>query len=114
MQTSSAPQAAAETEAVSLQTNLLALTVAIELARSADGMGGSGVPAAVVRHLHELLEDESHQIGGGPGLRRAVEELQRALLQAGEAPRRRRATGRAGSEASRVRRHRRAEGSNGR
>jgi hypothetical protein len=111
MQTSSAPQAAAETEAVSLQTNLLALTLAIELARSADGEGGSAAPAApAVRHLHELLEDETHQIGGGPGLRRAVEELQRALRQAGEARRRRRSAARAGSRA-RAGRPLRTEGS---
>jgi hypothetical protein len=100
MQTSSTPQAVAETDAVSLQTNLLALTLAIELARSAEAESGTGVPATLVRHLHELLEDEVHQIGGGPGLRRAVEELQRALRQAGEAPRRRR-TGRAGPRAAR-------------
>jgi hypothetical protein len=101
MQTSSAPQTAAETDAVSLQTNLLALTLAIELARSADGERRTRVPAAVVRHLHELLEDETHQIGGGPGLRRAVEELQRALRQAGEAPRRRRTAGRSGARPAR-------------
>lgn len=83
MQTPSAPQAAAETDAVSPQTNLLALGLAIELARSADSEGGS---ATVVRCLHDFLDDEAHQIGGGPGLRRAVEELQRALRQAGEAP----------------------------
>lgn len=107
MQTSSAPQTAAETEAVSLQTNLLALTLAIELARSADGAGEPGMPAPAVRHLHELLEDETHQIGAGPGLRRAVEELQRALRQAGEAPRRRRAVARAARQL-------RTQGTNGR
>jgi hypothetical protein len=109
MQTSSAPQAAAETDTVSLQTNLLALTLAIGLARSAEGERGTRVPAAVVRHLHELLEDEIHQIGGGPGLRRAVEELQRVLREAGEAPRRRRPAGRAGV---RPVRRLRAEGTN--
>ena len=45
MQTSSAPHAAAETEAVSLQINLLALNLAIELARGGGAERGAGLPA---------------------------------------------------------------------
>jgi hypothetical protein len=88
MQTSSAPHAAAETDAVSLKINLLALNLAIELARAGNAERGSILPAMGVRHLCELLGDEAHQMGGGEGLRRAVEELERALRQAGEASRR--------------------------
>jgi hypothetical protein len=88
MQTSSTPHAAAETDAVSLQMNLLALNLAIELARAGESERGSILPTMAVRHLCELLGDEAHQMGGGEGLRRAVEELELALRQAGEASRR--------------------------
>ena len=72
MQTSSAPQNPAETEAVSLQINLLALNLAIELARVGDAEGRAILPTMAVRHLCELLGDDAHQMGGGEGLRRAV------------------------------------------
>ncbi len=87
MQTSSPPLAAAETDAVSLQINLIALNLAIELARAEDAEGACVLPTMAVRHLCELLGDEAHQMGGGEGLRRAVEELERVLRQAGEAAR---------------------------
>jgi hypothetical protein len=37
-----------------------------------------------MRELCELLDDDKDQLGGGEGLRRAVEELERVLQQAGE------------------------------
>jgi hypothetical protein len=42
-----------------------------------------------MRELYELLDDEPDQLGGGEGLRRAVEELERVLRQAGEVVQRR-------------------------
>jgi hypothetical protein len=116
MQTSSAPHAAVETEAVSLQIYLLALNLAIELARGGDTRDGSSLPAIAARDLCELLVDDAHQMGGGEGIRRAVEELERALRQAGEAVRRPAAAGQAdrGAESSGVDRHMRTEGVGGR
>jgi hypothetical protein len=99
MQSSSAPPAAAETDAVSLQVNLLALTLAIELACAGDGQRGASLPTMAVRHLSELLGDDVNQMGGGEGLRRAVEELEQALRQAGEAVRRSAAAGQTCCEA---------------
>jgi hypothetical protein len=103
MQTSSAPHAAAETEAVSLQVNLLALNLAIELARGGGAERGAVLPAMAVHDLCELLGDDAQQMGGGEGLRRAVEELERVLRQAGEAARRPTVSGQACSEAEPMR-----------
>ncbi len=85
MQTSSNPHTAAETDGVSLRINLLALNLAIELARAGDGERGSSLPALALHQLCEILGDDPYQLGGGEGLRRAVEELERTLRQAGEA-----------------------------
>ena len=85
MQTSSNPQTVAQTDAVSLRINLLALSLAIELARAGDVERAAGLPVLAVQQLCELLWDDPHQMGGGEGLRRAVEELERTLRQAGEA-----------------------------
>ena len=83
MQTSSNPQTVAQTDAVSLRINLLALSLAIELARAGEDERGAGLPVLAVQQLCELLGDDPHQMGGGEGLRRAVEELERTLRQAG-------------------------------
>ena len=58
MQTSSNPHAAAETDAVSLRINLLALNLAIELARAGDAERGAGLPVLAVHQLCELLDDD--------------------------------------------------------
>src|SRR5262245_21159242 len=83
MQPSSEPPPAAETDSVPVQINLLALNLAIELARLAGSERTAALPGLSVRDLSALLEDD-HQMGAGEGLRRAVEELQRVLQQAGE------------------------------
>jgi hypothetical protein len=84
MQTSSAPAAAAETDAASVRLNLFALNLAIELARGAGARGTATLAGLGPCDWGELLDDELQQLGGGQGLRQAVEELQRALQQAGE------------------------------
>jgi hypothetical protein len=102
MQTSSNPHAAAETDAVSLRINLLALNLAIELAQAGDSERESGLPVLALHQLCEFLDDDPHQMGGGEGLRRAVEELERTLRHAGDAADRAAAAGPicAGSEPS--------------
>jgi len=84
MPTSSAPPALAETDEVPLQTNLLALNLALQLARLAGAERGTALTQLTAGVLGELLEDDLEQFGAGEGLRRAVEELQRALRQAEE------------------------------
>jgi methyl-accepting chemotaxis protein len=71
-------------EQVALRINLLALNLAIELARAGAAGRGLAAPAQAMRELCELLDDDSDQLGAGEGLRRAVEELERVLRQAGE------------------------------
>ena len=85
MQTSSAQLASAETEPVSLQINLLALNLALGLARVGDDERDVILP---VEAICALLGDDAEQLGGGDGLWRAVEELERVLRQAGETTRR--------------------------
>lgn len=83
MQTSSA-YTPIETGSVPLRINLLALNLAIELARAGAAGSSLSVPVQAMRELCELLDDDKDQLGGGEGLRRAVEELERVLQQAGE------------------------------
>lgn len=85
MQTASAPlPPVAETDSVPLQINLLALNLAIELARLRGSERAAALPRLAACDLSELLDDDLQQMGAGEGLRLAVEELQRALRQAGE------------------------------
>jgi len=84
MPTSTAPPARAETDQVPLQTNLLALNLALQLARLTGAERGTALTQLTAGVLGELLEDDLEQFGAGEGLRRAVEELQRALRQAEE------------------------------
>ncbi len=84
MKTPSAQHTAVDTEPVSLRINLLALNLAIELARASAVGRTFKAPAEAMRELCELLDDDADQLGGGEGLRRAVEELERVLRQAGE------------------------------
>jgi hypothetical protein len=84
MQPSSAPPPVAESDGVALQINLLALNLALQLARMAGSERSAAWPELTACDLSELLEDDVEQIGAGEGLKRAVEELQQALRQADE------------------------------